>query len=239
MMNRPSKQGASPSPCAPPLTARESRSRQKRQQIIDAAGKRFLDSGYGATSMDTIAAEAGVSKRTVYAHFDNKEALFIAVIDRLCMELTGLDPNDGPADGYPVDRLFRKYASEDIVVALQEIGGRLLDLVLAKEPIRLFRIVVSEAERFPELGRLFFEHGPKRVLDQLTALIEAATADGRIAPSEPARDIAWRFVCDVKDPHHLMMAIGVAQPPSPAEKARLVDRAIRRFLDSVTYKERT
>ena len=61
--------------CCP--SRRKDRSRLKRRQIIDAAGDLFLGMGYGTTSVDAIAAKAGVSKRTVYAHFDSKEALFI------------------------------------------------------------------------------------------------------------------------------------------------------------------
>jgi len=215
--------------CCP--SARKDRSRLKRRQIIDAAGALFLGMGYGTTSVDAIAAKAGVSKRTVYAHFDSKEALFIAVMDRCCADLLGIDPEEDAAS--PIDRFMPWEGCDQIADMLTRIGTRFLDVALAENTVRLFRVVVAEAERFPELGRLYHEVGPKRMLDRLAELLQAAQAAGHVQLPEPAEEIAWRFVCDLKDPHHFLMALGVIGAPDAAEKKRLVERAVARFMASV------
>ncbi|MCH8112342.1 MAG: helix-turn-helix transcriptional regulator, partial [Proteobacteria bacterium] len=76
----------------------------KKELIIDAARTLFLKLGFGATSMDAIAAEAGVSKRTVYSHFQNKEALFAGIVISMCQELGG-PPSDPPPFGPPEEVL--------------------------------------------------------------------------------------------------------------------------------------
>ena len=217
--------------CCP--SARKDRSRLKRRQIIEAAGDLFLGTGYGTTSVDAIAAKAGVSKRTVYAHFDSKEALFIAVMDRCCADLLGVDPEEEEEETSPIDRLMPRDGCGQIADVLTRIGTRFLDVALAEDTVRLFRVVVAEAERFPELGRLYHEVGPKRMLDRLAELLQAAEASGHIRLPEPAEEIAWRFVCDLKDPHHFLMALGVIGAPDAAEKKRLVERAVARFKASV------
>ena len=78
------------------------RSEEKRAQIIEAATKLFMKSGYGAVSMDAIAARANVSKRTVYGHFADKATLFIAIMDGYCAGIGGTkvleDKDDGRVD---------------------------------------------------------------------------------------------------------------------------------------------
>ena len=206
------------------------RSRRKRAQIIQAAGTLFLEAGYGATSMDAIAAKAGVSKRTVYAHFANKEALFIAIMDRRCAELSGLDPDatERPADG--VGRIFDGLDPTDLEAALRRIGTRFLDIVLSEDPMRLFRVVVAEAERFPELGRLYHGFGPAPMVRRLSALFGEAEAAGRLTLDDTPEGCAWRFLGDLKEPRHLMMALGVEPPPSETEKRHYVETAVRRLL---------
>src|SRR5690606_27828391 len=119
----------------------------KRAAIIAAATDLFTRSGYGAVSMDAIAAKAGVSKRTVYSHFPGKDVLFAAVMTRHCGVVAGdawtMDPEIEPRQML-IDR-----------------GRRFLRLITARESVALFRTVTAEAERFPELGRAFFETGPK------------------------------------------------------------------------------
>ena len=77
----------------------------KKELIVAAARKLFASEGFGAISMDAIAAEAGVSKRTVYNHFDNKETLFGEIMIDICHELGGPDLDDAPPVGAPEDIL--------------------------------------------------------------------------------------------------------------------------------------
>ena len=94
--------------------------------------------------MDAIAARAGVSKRTVYSHFPGKDALFAAVMGSHCDRAVGLDTCQLDPDGDPRSELT-------------DLGVRFLSLVTSPTAVALFRTVVAEADRFPELGRTFFE----------------------------------------------------------------------------------
>lgn len=119
----------------------------KRDIILEAATALFLEVGYGDASINELVSRVGGSKATVYAHFDNKEGLFEAVVDGLLQELSfaavhGLRDGIGLREG------------------LTEMGKSLLGLVMSERHISLARVVIAEAKRFPALGRIYFEHGP-------------------------------------------------------------------------------
>jgi TetR/AcrR family transcriptional repressor of mexJK operon len=105
----------------------------KRDLIVGAARKLFLGSGYGAVSMDAIAAEAGVSKRTVYSHFQNKETLFGAIISDMCAEMGGPNATDFAVDQSPEE-------------VLKAYGQQILKMVLNPEALAVFRVVLSKLQ---------------------------------------------------------------------------------------------
>lgn len=110
-----------------------------REHILDAAKSLFLQTGFDRTSMDSIAARAGTSKRSLYAHFPTKDALFSAVVERV-RELFGermLTPGD--------------YGTEPIE-AVAGYCGRLVQLLRWSSVARMLRLGVAEAERFPDLA---------------------------------------------------------------------------------------
>ena len=121
----------------------------KMKAILDAATKLFMRDGLGATSMDAVALEASVSKRTVYSHFGSKEELFEAIIRDLCAEVL---PSSVAA---PVDK------DEDIEHRLTRIGAVFLNSIYSKRHIDLVRTIVSESRNYPEIGRIMFE-GPMK-----------------------------------------------------------------------------
>lgn len=211
------------------------RSARKRRQIIEAAGQLFTEQGYGATSMDAIAARADVSKRTVYAHFDNKETLFVAVMDLRCAQMSGIDPDSatlGREGARGTAHLFRDMENAPLAEALDVIGRRFLSIVLAPEPMRLYRVVVMEMDRFPELGRRFNAFGPAPMVDRLSDWFAARAELGEIVipDGEDARTLAWRFLGDCKDPTHFQMTLGVTPPPDEAAREAMVARAIARLM---------
>src|SRR4051794_1559687 len=94
------------------------RTNPKARQIIGAAGRVFMEQGYGATSMDAVAREAGVSKATLYAHFSSKERLFAEMIASRCLEHSGM--------------LARSTVDvADARAALRQFGRKFLDIVLS------------------------------------------------------------------------------------------------------------
>ncbi|GGE99551.1 TetR/AcrR family transcriptional regulator [Hymenobacter cavernae] len=146
------------------------RGAELRQQMLFAAKSVFLEAGFERASMDQIAEHAGTTKRTLYAHFVNKENLFLAVFD-LVLELQ-LDYLKSPAD----------YA-RDTVEALVLFCGRFLENVLSSRPLRLCRLGIAEAERFPQgtvrLHEAVFENVQARVALFLSERLAVGTEEGQ------------------------------------------------------------
>jgi len=189
----------------------------KRAAIIAAATDLFLHSGYGDVSMDTIAAKAGVSKRTVYTHFPGKDVLFAAVMTRHCGKVSGgdvwtLDPQVEPRQ------------------MLTDRGKRFLRLITSPEAVALFRTVTSEAQRFPELGRAFFESGPKCWLGSFEDYLRAQDEMGRLRVPNP--EIAAKFLFSLlKDPLHMRMMLGVQKEVTEEEIDAQVKSVVDNFLE--------
>lgn len=189
----------------------------KRTAIIAAATELFTHSGYGAVSMDAIAAKAGVSKRTVYSHFPGKDVLFAAVMMRHCGRVSGgdvweLDPQVEPRE------------------MLTDRGRRFLRLITSPESVALFRTVTAEAERFPELGRAFFENGPKCWVGSFEAYLRAQDERGSLRVPNP--EIAAKFLFSLlKDPLHMRVMLGVQAKVTEAEIDAHVNNVVDAFLE--------
>lgn len=161
----------------------------KAAAVLGGARREFLARGFGAVSMDAIARAAGVSKATVYAHFNSKEELFGAVVADVAERHFGgfsaleLDPHD-------------------IAASLTTIARRFLDLVLSPDAIALNRILVGEVTRFPVLGAVFWEAGPERNRRQIEGFLLRAAEAGSLAVPD-ARLAAEQFVSLVRGEIHL------------------------------------
>jgi len=137
----------------------------KRTMILDGARAVFMREGFAQGSMDAVAAEAGVGKQTIYRHFRSKEALVEALVVAMCApEVIQPPPSSLPA----AERL------RALLLAFTE--G-----VAGSDSIRLYRAVVSEADRMPGLGRLFWEAGPRQIRAAI-AQLWAEDHDAAVAP---------------------------------------------------------
>ena len=170
--------------------------RSKRAQIMTAASQIFLELGFGAASMDAIAQRARVSKATVYAHFASKEELFGTIIAERCR--TAFGENSPLRLDHP-----------DVAMTLKAVGRRFVDLLLSAEGIAMYRLVVAETPRFPEIGRLFFEAGPAPLYEQLSAYMAEADRRGWLAVMEP-RLAAEQFLGMLKGEAFLKRLLGLA-----------------------------
>lgn len=146
---------------------------RKRGAVLYAAQASFLELGYALTSMDLVAERAGVSKATIYAHFDSKECLFSAVIHRCC--------NDDirSVASWPLE------SGGDARFALMAIGARLLALMSSPETLAMYRILVAEAVRHPDLARSFWEAGPGLCKTRLIAILEELARRGQLVLPDP------------------------------------------------------
>jgi AcrR family transcriptional regulator len=192
------------------------RSSRKEQQILDAASRLFMAEGYGAVSMDAIAREAGVSKATLYARFRGKEELFAAIIGVACRR------HAEALSGAEAEHL-------DVGTALRRMAHGFLSHILTPEGAAIYRIVIGETPRFPELGQSFFESGPRITLGRLAAFLEAADARGELKVPEP-RAAAEQFAGMLKGELHLRYILGIGPAPSAADIERKVEQTVTAFL---------
>ena len=132
---------------------------EKTAAILDGAMQVFLEQGYAGTTMDKVASAAGVSKPTVYNHFQDKEALFNALMEKLVIEKEWAR--------CPLD--LQNFSSEPTNIVLKRIANEVLDNCnSSSEQITFVRLVIGESGRFPELSRSFVANMDKSILGALT-----------------------------------------------------------------------
>jgi len=181
----------------------------KAETILAGAERAFLESGFGAVTMDRVAREAGASKATVYAHFTSKEELFGAVVAHVSRRRF---------DGFSLEALD----PGDIEASLTAIATRFLDLILSPEAIALNRIIIAEVTRFPALARVFWAAGPERTRAQIEAFLRRADEAKSLAVADP-REAAEQFAALARGEIHyrsLLQPHDAADPPALAAAAR-------------------
>jgi TetR/AcrR family transcriptional regulator, mexJK operon transcriptional repressor len=192
----------------------------KRQAILEAAATLFLRNGYLGTSMDEVAALAGVSKQTVYKHFADKQRLFATVV------ASTIDEVSEPV----LDEVGGLGGSDDVETDLRDLARRLLVAVLQPRLLALRRLVIGEVVRFPEAGRTFYERGSERTVAALTAAFETLARRGLLQLEEPALAAAHFNWLVMSAPLNAAMLLGHDEPPAGTELTRHADRGVRVFL---------
>jgi len=186
------------------------------ERIFEAAKRLFLSRGFAETSMEAIAREAGVSKATLYAHYGSREELFTAVI-----WATGGQFLAGMASGLTGARGFE--------AKIEGLARAVLDLLLAPDVVAMNRIVAAEARRFPELGKLFYQNGPDRLIARLEDLFETAMAEGLLSRSH-ARDVAKHFIGLIRGDLQLRAMLGDNAALSENERNHAITTGVSAFL---------
>lgn len=151
------------------------RSALKRQAIMEAATSAFMSKGYSGTSMDDIAKLAAVSKQTVYKHFSDKEKLFAEIV------LATTDRIDGMVDlvaHIPAD-------ADTLEENLTRLARQFLAGLTQPQVLQLRRLVIANADAFPELGASWYEQGFERVLATLAATFQRLADHGLLQTDEP------------------------------------------------------
>src|ERR1700723_3938525 len=120
-----------------------------RQRILEVATELFLAQGYGSTTIEAVAARAGISKRTLYHRFDDKAALFTAVVHGIIEQIR-------PPAGVPL------IEGATLRNVLRRLAGMILHAALSPQAIALHRLVMAESARFPELARAVAGDGSTR-----------------------------------------------------------------------------
>jgi TetR/AcrR family transcriptional repressor of mexJK operon len=161
----------------------------KRSAILAAAMELFLANGYERTSVDAIAARAGVGKQTVYGHFGDKEGLFLAVITE-ARRLQESERGEVVLD------------AGDPLTDLTKAGESILDGVLAPTIAGLHRLTIAELPHHPELQKMWRDDTEKPGLDSLiTAYLAACDAAGTLRVPDPAltsRQFSYLIIADAR-----------------------------------------
>jgi TetR/AcrR family transcriptional repressor of mexJK operon len=205
-----------------------SRGARKRASILEAAQHVFYANGYVGTSMDQVAATAAVSKQTVYKHFTDKEALFREVVTNVVRARdTGitaefLSPGEGSIDE-----------------RLQSFARNFLMGVMQPDVLKLRRLVIGEAGRFPELGQSFYDLGPKRAAEQVALAFSEAAARGDLSLEDPELAAEHLLSLILSIPLNQAMLLGDEISFTEAALNKYADEGVTAFLRAYGFSDRS
>jgi len=193
------------------------RSLKKRTGILEAAMPVFIARGFQATTMSDVAAAVGGSKQTLYTHFESKEELFLAILERLSAD---------------IGHLFRESLAGQGELGLREtlhhLGTHFLSAMNTPEILALRRILIAEGA-YSGLGRKIFETGARRGLIQVAEVLETLMDKGLMR-----RASAWRAACQFAalcECAEMMECLAGARDPLSPEEIRVsVDAAVAVFV---------
>jgi TetR/AcrR family transcriptional repressor of mexJK operon len=207
-----------------PSGKREQNRMMRRAAIVALARGMFLEHGYAGTSMSSIAQSLGGSKGTLWAHFPSKEALFEAVMDEATTAFRA--DLDAILDGGTEPR-----------ATLAAFGHKLMAKLVSPGSVSLQRLIVAEAERFPALGSIFYDRGPRRMLESIGRYLDGEMREGRLRSANP-QQAAIQFVNLLQMPQQLKVWNAPVQIDGDALIAHGA-AAIEVFLRAYAPEERT
>jgi TetR/AcrR family transcriptional repressor of mexJK operon len=190
----------------------------KTQELLQKASEVFLEHGFTGTTTDMIQKACGFSKATIYARFSTKESLFKAVIEHKCSEFT--------------QRIQCASIHETCIEnALNDIGHAHLDQMLTPETMGLYRVVIADAPRFPDIAHHFFQSGPMIVRQVVTRIMENAAHRGEIDIVKiGAERAAQVFLSLIRSEAQMECLTHPDMRPSEIQKDQWISIAIETFL---------
>jgi len=197
------------------------RSERRRRAIIDAATEVFLQHGYLGATTDQVAGRASVSKQTLYKHFADKQRLFAEIIlDTAVRVVDGLsDAADTLADASDAHR------------ALRDLADVYLRALLRPDVVRLRRLIIAEADRFPEVARVWWERGFERTLTVLGEAMQRLADRGLLRRLDNPKLVAYQFAGLVMyQAMNQVMFAGTESLPPADELDRIAESAVDVFL---------
>lgn len=189
---------------------------RKFDQVVAGAREVFMREGYQGASVDSIAKAAGVSKATLYSYFPDKKLLFLEVAKAECLRQSET-------------AMVQARLGASTVETLTDFADRMTRFFLSDFGQQVFRICVAESERFPELGRTFYQSGPELARARLVAVLRSAMARGdlEIEDVDLAAD-QFAELCKADLFHRLVFNTrdGVTEP----ERQRVIRGAVDMFM---------
>lgn len=177
----------------------------KVEQILQGAMQEFLQHGYAGTSMDRVAVAAGVSKATVYSHFQDKEGLFKVLLEQLASKKNSSIFGTEPIEGEPA-------------AILHQVATKALEQMLNdKEHSAFMRVLIGESGRFPELAQICVQALIKPVAETLTHYLAAPEL------KIPDPEATARILLGALVHFHITQNVMHGQEIVPMESDRLID----------------
>lgn len=203
----------------PCLSRRETRRRDRRGAIIAVARRSFLENGYAATTMSSIAADLGGSKGTLWSYFPSKEELFASVLR-------------DATETYHAGLIQLLDTRGELEPTLLRFSHDLLRKVTSPEAIALHRLVAAEASRFPEMGAIFLELAPLHTRNLLARFLEGGMERNQLRRADPQLAARTLVVLTLSGCHQQMIWGNSEQPTSEqidADVAFAVDCFLRAY----------
>jgi AcrR family transcriptional regulator len=186
-----------------------------RSRLVEAATSEFLAQGYGQANVGRIATAAGISKKTVYKHFDSKLDLLHAVM-QASMVAKLVDIGSYDIEMEPRERL---------VAHLNAFA----ELAFSPDGIRSYRLFMSEGARFQEMARLYIGAISLFGIEPLARDIAAYVSANKLSVEDPV--LAARMLMAMVFAEPMRDAgLGVAEPLMAAESTKLIEAAVTLFL---------
>lgn len=189
---------------------------RKYEQVLAGARQVFMTDGFEGASVDEIARAAEVSKATLYKYFPDKRILFNEVANIECQRQAGS----------ALDNIDRSAPPREV---LGQTGRHFLRFITSKFGQQIFRICVAESDRFPDLGRSFYESGPVVMRAEMAAYFREACARGELAIEDYVM-AADQFGELCKADLWMRLIFGVIKEATAADIDRVVDNAVETFL---------
>jgi AcrR family transcriptional regulator len=203
-------------PTQPTSNAADTRRDKRRRAILDAADALFFEKGYEATTLGEIVARSGGSLTTLYELFGNKTGLLSALVRERCLSITAVIDSVAIAELPPREALCT--VARHLFTLLTDAGG-----------IALFRVVIAESARQPELGRQFYEAGPASGRRIMAAFLAGQSAQGGLQVDD-AEEAALHFFHMLLGDYQTRLLCGLPAAADAGEVERHIDRTIDAFL---------
>ena len=195
----------------------ENQQTKKEQEVLTVASDYFLSHGYKGTSINAMARDSGISKESIYRYFSSKKDLFEAVIAKELAEYQEkLHSVDFEYDSIPLD------------VALQKTAESILSAVTTNRTLSLRRLIFQEARKTPEIGRYYYEIGPREAYRNLEKVFALHKAEANLPPAK----LAQYFVSMVLHYTMLVRQCGVIKPLTRKQIQRHAAEVTKDFLDA-------
>lgn len=202
------------------LPRREARRLDRRDAILAVAAHSFLQHGYAGTTMSAIAATLGGSKGTLWSYFPSKEALFAAVLDQVTAAFrAGLSQILDPCG--------------DLDTTLMRFCTSLMQKITSPDAVALHRLVIAEAGRFPEMGRIFHDRAPRLTHALLADYLAGAMDRGLMRREDPLRAARALIGLCLSGCHQLLL-VGLLDKVTPELIEQDLALAVPLFLRAYT-----